>query len=510
MTHRREKALIDECVGALTRTYVDQYDAMDAGTRLAAMKLLASYRDPRTEPALRMALERFARQPLTDVRELDVRWAVRAVAEQPVPSLGEPLLEAFLELRASTQLDGRFCRDFQDATQRVASPSWAGTLRGLLAAPIVLPTSQNDTEGIDAYRHQLFWQTTAAQVLGGLRDSGAVEPLLRVLLDPTKGDVASPALLALVRIGRPAVTPTLELLEGHNAALEQFRRERVRAVIHPDPSPAQASVVPAASLVLGAIGRAEALPAFLRALEAETNESIRAQISSDMAKLPKSAEALAAFERVCERTSLEALIPPGMAAAALLAETAARFYDPSLVPRLLTQIRRVRVGDPGDVEARRHELLGTAIKLAEPNQLDAVRPAVKKHGSLVEKHMFALAEEELRTCGSDVSCHVRQALLPENHDKKGVPRDQGLSHGGHPRLRRDRARTRPPGRCRNQLRRALCHRPSDRRPGAKGLGRDFRNAGCRHRPSRSLAGSLHSRLGQAAHRCALPALGQGR
>jgi hypothetical protein len=409
------RASIDECVGPLTRTYVDQYDAVDAGTRAALMKLLVSCRDPRTEPALRTALERFARRQPTAAQELDVKWAVRAVAEQPLPSLGGPLLEAFVQLRASTPLGGLVYRDFYETMRRVASPSWAGTLRSLLAAPIVVPTSRRDTERVDAYRNQLFWQATAAELLGGLRDREAAEPLLRVLLDPTKDDVALTARLALVRIGRLAVSPTIELLEGKNAALEQFRRERVRAVISPDPSPEQASVVPTASLVLGSIGRAEALPALLHALDVEKSESIRAQIAREMTKLPKSAQSLAAFERVYEGTSLEALIPPGMLAASVLAESAARFYDPSLVPWLLGRIRTARGGDPDDNEARRFVLLATAVKLAEPNQLDAVRPAVKKYGSRVEKGMLALAEEELRACGSDVSCHVRQANLPENH-----------------------------------------------------------------------------------------------
>jgi hypothetical protein len=64
----------------------------------------------------------------------------------------------------------------------------------MMEADIVLPKGGNDKDKIDPYRDQLFWQTTAAKLLGQLKDAAAVEPLMKVMLDPAKADIQMTAL----------------------------------------------------------------------------------------------------------------------------------------------------------------------------------------------------------------------------------------------------------------------------------------------------------------------------
>src|SRR5512144_3255057 len=55
--------LINKTVEPLTNTYVNDYDALDSKTRVSLIKLLAAFRDKRTEKALKKAFEEFAKKP---------------------------------------------------------------------------------------------------------------------------------------------------------------------------------------------------------------------------------------------------------------------------------------------------------------------------------------------------------------------------------------------------------------------------------------------------------------
>src|SRR5690606_15427020 len=53
------KALLDQLAAPLTKAYVDDYATLDEKTRENLINLLASFRDPRTLPALNKAFEEF-------------------------------------------------------------------------------------------------------------------------------------------------------------------------------------------------------------------------------------------------------------------------------------------------------------------------------------------------------------------------------------------------------------------------------------------------------------------
>ena len=67
--------LINKAVDPLTKCYVDDYAALDSKTRVSLIQLLASFRDKRTEPALKKAFEEFIKTPATAKDESDVKWA---------------------------------------------------------------------------------------------------------------------------------------------------------------------------------------------------------------------------------------------------------------------------------------------------------------------------------------------------------------------------------------------------------------------------------------------------
>ena len=161
------QALLAKIIEPLTNTYVNSYTEMDTKTRVSLIKLLSAMRDPRTEPALKKAFSEFAARPRSTKDEADIKWAAVAQTDLKLPSVTPPLLDAFQKLKASTMLGGTAYRDMNEALVAVSDKAWIGPMKTMLEAPISPPRDpQKDKDKIDPYRDQLFWQTTAAEVLG--------------------------------------------------------------------------------------------------------------------------------------------------------------------------------------------------------------------------------------------------------------------------------------------------------------------------------------------------------
>ncbi|MCA9627332.1 MAG: hypothetical protein KC766_06690, partial [Myxococcales bacterium] len=63
LTKPEVKKLLDQIAEPLTKVYVDDFDTLDTKTRVSLIKLLASFRDERTMPALKKAFEEYAKKP---------------------------------------------------------------------------------------------------------------------------------------------------------------------------------------------------------------------------------------------------------------------------------------------------------------------------------------------------------------------------------------------------------------------------------------------------------------
>lgn len=413
------KALLDKIVVPLTNAYVTGYDDYDVKTRTTLIKLLSAFQDPRTEPALKKAFDEFIKRPSTNKDDTDIKWAVRGAGKLKLASLADPMIQTFTKLRASTMLGGVTYKDFNDALQEMPQSSWAGPLRQMLDAPIVVPKSAADKDKLDPYKDQLFWQTTAALLVGVLKDNAAVEPLMKVMLDPQKADVQATALLALVKIGRPAVTEAVKLLKGQNDKLKQYHYARLKDAAPkasdfktPDDDPE----IRTAALVIGTIGRPEGLPPMLEALKNAKGDVNKAVIAREIAKIPATAESKEAFKAAFQGISLDTNIPPGANALQLLVEAAGQFYDPTLIPWMLERAEKT-AGSGDDKTALQSAILVTVLKLAKADQIDSVKPAVAKYGTKMEKDFLVLAEKQLRACGDRAQCYLGEIEKSENQEQ---------------------------------------------------------------------------------------------
>lgn len=411
------RALIDQTVQPLVHAYVEHYATFDTRTRVGLIKLLATYQDPRTEPALKKAFDEFVRKPATSKDESDVKWAAKAAGELKLPGLSRPLLEAFGALKVSTTLGGVSYRTVSDALLAAPDRAWVEPLIARLEPEIPLPRKAQDASLLDGYRNQLFWQMAAAQLLGRLGDPRAVDPLLRVMLDPAKVDVQATAILALVRLGKPSVEAATKLLQGSHTELVAFNAQRIEALTgkRPVDSPYRST----AALVLGTIGRSDGEAPLIAALQAEKDASLRALFARELGKLPASAASKSAFQSAYTSLKLDAELP-GEAGSALeaLTESAGSLRDSTWVDWLLLRATQAS-GHADDVESYRTSVLITALKLARPAQLPAVKKAIDKYGGDVELRAYQQTQRLFDMCGERVDCYLTQIQKPDAQEHDG-------------------------------------------------------------------------------------------
>lgn len=410
------KALLDKIAEPLTKTYVEHYDTLDTKTRVSLIKLLASFRDKRTEPALKKAFEEFAKKPATKKDEQDIKWAVRAAEDLKLPGLHDPMLQAFLKLQASTPLGSITYKDYLKSMLVNADKSWAGPLKSLLEKEVSQP-DRKDLEAQKAFLDQQFWQTTAARLLGEIKDDSAVEPLMKVVMDPVKGFAHTSAILALVKIGKPAMDAALKVLKDEDEKMATYAAERMMKATGSKKPPEDKPHVRIAALVVGTIGRTEAIDPMVKTLEAQEKDVNKAVIARELTKIPASAESKEAFKKAYESIDLDTNIPPGINALQMLSESAGTFFDPTMIEWMLERADKTK-GSGESKKGLQATITVEAMKLAKADQLEMVKKAVDDYGTKLEKDMYAQTEKLVKACGDRVACYLDQMEKSENQNKK--------------------------------------------------------------------------------------------
>lgn len=408
------KALADKVVEPLTKCYVDNYGDLDEKTRESLIKLIAAFRDKRGEPAMKKAFEEFAKSGKGGD---DVKWSARAAGDMKSDGLSESMGQAFDKLKASTKDGAGVYRDLNEAMLKHPSPAWSGLLKLKLQPEITPPGDGKNPEVLERYRNELFWQTTSAQLLGELKDESAVEPLLKVMLDPAKADVQATAALALVKIGKPAAARAIKILSDQDQDMAAYCAARVQKATGSKEPPKDKPHIATAAIVLGAMGRPETLDAMIAAVKATKDDSTRAIIARELSKIPATPASKQAFKDAFEATSLEASIPPSANALQTLTEAAGAFYDPSLVPWIIERAEKAKGGEDEDRKMLQSTATITAIKLMKPDQTGTVNDAVTKWGTQIEKDAFKLASDLLKACGDRVSCYLANIEKSENQER---------------------------------------------------------------------------------------------
>ncbi len=406
--------LINKSVDALTKAYVEGGDQLDPKSRVMLIKLLSGYKDKRAAPAFKKAFEDFAKNPRTNKDDQDIKWAAIAVGDMKEESLAGPMVEAFMKLRANTMLGGVVYKDYNAAMLSLSSKSWAAPLITKLEAEVTRPERKKDKEAVEDYMDQQFWQTTAAAVLGKIGDPSAVDALIKVILDPAKIDFQPTAMVALIELGKPATDAAVKLLQGKNEKLESYCLRRIKETGGDGKGK---PCVQSAALILGSVGRAEAVAPMVEVLKGDADDATKAIIARELPKLPATADSTAAFKGVYDGLALDAQIPPGQPALEVLTESAGQFFDPGLVDWLIKKAETIK-GDADEKKALQQAIAVTCIKLAKPDQLAAVKKLTNSYGTQLEKDLLNQADTLLKACGDRAPCYVEAIQKPENQERK--------------------------------------------------------------------------------------------
>jgi hypothetical protein len=388
------QGVLDEIVEPLANVYVE--GNLERSTRVLVIRFLAETRDPRAGRAFIHACHGFA--TTTGPDEEDVQHASAAIAALKFQEAAPALIEAFAKVEAGTSKGSTASTSIRLAMMQLKSAAWKPVLLEKIGAPMDRPTRSADAEQVARYQTQIFWQQTSAELLGAFGDASATEPLLKVLMEKGKAEIAGPALIGIAKIGRSAVPILTDVLAGRDAPLVDFAKSKAA-----DAGGNAKSYVMASAVALGAIGRADARAPMIQALRASDNEMNRAVIARELTSLPANAESIKAFQAGYAKVPAATPIWPSMSPArpALLAASA-RFYDAEIVPWLLTQANAAKDKDEGTMSAA----LMSAILGMKRAHTAKVKIAVDKIGGEQEKSAFQAASELLGKCAEDVECYL--------------------------------------------------------------------------------------------------------
>lgn len=406
------KPLLDQIVGPMTETCVA--GDLDERTNAKLVKFLSDTRDPKAEPCILKALKDYK----PDTTEEDVRSAARAVAALKLQGAAGPLFDVFTKIKASKPKAATAYRDVHDAMVALLDKSWEPQLITYLGRPV-------DPKDGGVMRDELFWQTTSAEVLGLMKSTGAIKPLIKVLLSPAKGDMGSTAVLALVKIGKPTIGPTVALLKGEDKDLVDYARGEALKGAGGDKASADAkkavdsSYVNTAALILGTLGREETAAPLMEAV-GKAEDLPRAIIARELTKVPKTPETLKAFQDAFEKTPLNTSMPSGNGAREALLDAGCNFFDASLVPWIVKTAMTMK-GEEDSLEPIREASLSAAMKLMTPDQVKVVddlynmKATVDGKATTVGKGFekeYKIAKDLLAKCESKVDCYVGKLSEP--------------------------------------------------------------------------------------------------
>jgi HEAT repeat protein len=400
---------------------------LDERTQSKIVKFLSDARDPRGEACLTKIMKDFKAE---GGAEEDTRWAVRATGAMKLKGASGALFEVYSKLRPSKlKKVPELYRDVRDALVEIKDPAWESGFVEKLGAPI------NDRKDVANLKDQMFWQITAAEMLGNLRSAAGVKPLIKVVLSPMKADAAATAVNALVKIGKPAIAPALAVLKGEDKELVEYSKvENLKGAQpgtdnKPPPSAVKAAEVAhigGAAIILGTIGREEAAGPMIEAME-KSDDLPRAIIARELAKLPDTPTVVAAFQSAFEKTPATLSIPPGLGARESMLEAAGSFFDANFVPWIVRTAQGLK-GEEGDIAPIKEASLLTAAKLMRHDQVAVVESLfdMKSQGadgkaSTLGKGMekeWGMAKAQLTACTDKVECYLAKLAEPASQAKE--------------------------------------------------------------------------------------------
>lgn len=387
------KGILDKIVEPMTKQYTA--GTLDDKTRKELMKTLADTRDPRTAPALAKAFNEYEPGKNDD----DVKFAAQSVngmadaGKLTDQNLVDALWNCFSKFQMSKTKSFNLTKDLQDAVLSVKHPSYGPKAVEKLAAPV-------DEKSVDSKKDQvMFWQLTSVRLLGDLKFGAGAKALVSVMLTPSKADLRGPVNAALLKMPKEGEQQLLAAISGSDPDFAKL------ATFYPDKS----HIAFLADSV-AYISRPAARDALLGQLASADNDANRVVIAQSLYRFPGDARIVPAFLDAYKKVPANFQNPllGGDSGRTALLRAAAQLYDANLVDWLLKEVQTA-AGD--EMEAMHSAGLQSAMKLATAAKVGAVKDAVQRFGSEIDKQVMPLALGAVDKCKQDAGCYSK--LLDE-------------------------------------------------------------------------------------------------
>jgi hypothetical protein len=213
-------------------------------------------------------------------------------------------------------------------------------------------------------------------------------------MTPTKKDLTFPVRLALHKMPKESEPELIKALKGEGDYSKL-------AEVYPEKA-----YVPLVAEPLAYISRPAGMTAILEALGSATSDQNRTMLATYLTYFPTEPKLVKAFTDAYAKVAPNAAIPlmGGSNGHAILAGSAANFFDPSLTEWILREVATAK-GEAAD--AMPVSALPAAMKLMTPEQAKAVGDAVNKiPGQAIEKDMYKSTIAVLDKCKKDAACYL--------------------------------------------------------------------------------------------------------
>lgn len=412
------KPLLDLIVQPMTERCVAA--DLDDRTNTKLIKFLSDTRDAKAEPCFVKALKDYK----PDATEENVKYSARAIKALNLKSAAGPLMDVFTKIHHSKPKAQIADLDVHDAMVAIQDPSWEAQLITSLGRPIA------DVKDEKNLGDEMYWQITAVEILGARKSAAAVRPLLKLMLSPYKAAGQGDAVLALVKIGKPAIGPTVALLKGQDKELVEYSKGEALRAANGDKAQEKAAAsahVGAAALVLATIGREETATPLIEALRAADGDLAKAIMARELTKVPRSPETIKAFQETFEKLPVSLSIPNSRGGAReSLLDVCPNFFQASFVPWIAKSVKDMR-GEESDLAPIRGVAMEATLKLATKDHLKFIDDlaAMKADQGTIGKGYekeIKLTKELLAQCGDKVDCYFGKLVDPsvQNDDRQSV------------------------------------------------------------------------------------------
>ncbi len=271
-----------------------------------------------------------------------------------------------------------FFRILNNVMLTIADPGWESEFVTMLGVPI----KSAKTKAQKALMDQVYWQVSAAEVLGKLKSTKAVKPLIKTVMSPFKGNIAGTSMAALVKIGQPALEVALALMNDKDAKLKKYAADEfMRAIKDQGELPKEAKALKklqeeadAASLdhavvVLGNLGTKACIPPMLAVMnDKKAKKSTKAMVAAQVNKLPKDDGLLEAFKAVYKETGAADKLPNGDYAKEALIAAGIHFFDKEMNEFIFADALGLTSPKKADVIGVQAAVFSAAIRAATPDQ----------------------------------------------------------------------------------------------------------------------------------------------